>query len=590
MARLDVAKNRSPDQTNANKRSHQKERPATVTPPQAIVADEAGEKQSIEYSHQVLEADRVFQQVMEADISVLEPKKFSFHATNQQSQRSVISRASAAQSKRSLPNHHSVRSIMSDANSKATSVISEKHLDEVDDLPFDDDSFVPIMDMMSPIQSGVSPTHGIQEINASFESGELYLPPVSQIELPGQTNAADIRVVAEHQSHKLGQFLKASGQDDQIAAATAAAFEAFLLAQGDAILNIASEGYEEGHPNNDSFEIQDEDFRSVDDRHSHFVNEEPRPELPSPYNGNVYAKIAAIQMGMNNAHAQARSMGRPTDEGSRMRPHESFMANSLHQTNEHNPGRPHRTKSSGGRERYGKENAPNHGRTIPRHSGSSSRMAGSRYFDASRHIRSTDTLSKVSRRPSHAPRHSKQIDRNGRLAGNESTRSGASDLCSRGVPDTGSFAPFDERDFGRTRRNKPNVPVQSIQKSECNNPPPPSMVESTGSLSDHTPSLPSSSRSRKFSEKIEALPLEHRSCFNALKSKWEVKHGGKNPFPDEWYLRFAMCSGFKFKDAWTVMKRFDRRYLSLSITSMEKQLLTKVSETINRDDVLGFDL
>jgi hypothetical protein len=216
-------------------------------------------------------------------------------------------------------------------------------------------------------------------------------------------------------------------------------------------------------------------------------------------------------------------------------------------------------------------------------------VTGSRYFDESRHIRSTDTLSQLSRHPSHVSRKSKQVNRNGKLASNASMRSGVSDLGSHGVSETGSLAPFGERDYGRTRGNKPFAPVQLVQKVEYNNPPPPSVDVSMGSLSDHTPSLPSSSRSRKFSERIEALPLEHRSCFNALKRKWEVKNGGKNPFPDEWYLRFAMCSSFNFKDAWTVMKRFDRRYLSLSITSMEKQLLTKVSGTINRSKVLQQD-
>jgi hypothetical protein len=583
MARLDLnydrkhpkdANKRSPDQTDANKRSDQKERRALVTPPPVIVADEIGEKQRMER----------YEPSMEAEISILEPKRFSFHATHQQSQRSVISRVSAeqshlsaARSKRSLPSPHSVRSMMSDADSQAPSIISEKYLEEVDDLPFDDDSFVPLMAMLSPIQCGSSRMHGIQEMNASSDSEECYLPPVSQIEMSGQTTPADISVVAEHQSHKLGQFLKASGQDDQIAAATAAAFEAFLLAQEDAILNLIPEVYDEEDPNNDSFEIQDEDFHPVDDRHGHFVKEEPRHEPPSSYNGNVYAKIAAIQMGMNNAHAQARSIDKPSDESSHMRPQESFTANYYSRTNEHHSERSRETKPSGRRARYGKENAPNHGGGIPRYSGPSSRMTGSRYFDESRHIRSTATLSQVSRGLSHVSRKSNQINRNGQLARNPSMRSGVSDLGSRGVSDIDSSAPFDERDYGRSRRNEPIAPFQLLQKSEYNYPPPPSANESTGSLSDHTPSLPSCSRSRKFSERVETLPLEHRSCYNALKSKWEVKNGGKNPFPDELYLRFAMCSSFNFKDAWTVMKRFDRRYLSLSITSMEKQLLTKVS-------------
>jgi hypothetical protein len=84
---------------------------------------------------------------------------------------------------------------------------------------------------------------------------------------------------------------------------------------------------------------------------------------------------------------------------------------------------------------------------------------------------------------------------------------------------------------------------------------------------------------RLFEQQMSALSIEQRSCVLQLKNKWESRLNGiAVPFPDLWYIRFAKCSPgspFHYKSAWIVMKKFDTRYLSLSIIDMECQLLTK---------------
>ena len=140
---------------------------------------------------------------------------------------------------------------------------------------------------------------GIQELgNNSHESDESYPPPVSEIEL--KIEGDDTSVAAGYQSEKLSQFLKASGQDDEVAAATAQAFEAFLLSQERAMLQLI--------PEDDICDINEESSEEEDK-----VERQRRsPET------NVYAKLAAIQMGMNQAHGQqsksSRSLGRSQNQ------------------------------------------------------------------------------------------------------------------------------------------------------------------------------------------------------------------------------------------------------------------------------------
>jgi hypothetical protein len=103
---------------------------------------------------------------------------------------------------------------------------------------------------------------------------------------------------------------------------------------------------------------------------------------------------------------------------------------------------------------------------------------------------------------------------------------------------------------------------------------------SSSTLSGQTSLLTSVVQNEKtFAKQIVVLPMAHRGYYNALNSKLELRSGGEaESFPDKLYLRFAMCGPepFDFKSAWTIMKRFDRRYLNLSITSTENQLRTKV--------------
>lgn len=102
---------------------------------------------------------------------------------------------------------------------------------------------------------------------------------------------------------------------------------------------------------------------------------------------------------------------------------------------------------------------------------------------------------------------------------------------------------------------------------------------SSSTLSGQTSLLTSVVQNEKtFAKQIVVLPMAHRGYYNALNSKLELRSGGEaESFPDKLYLRFAMCGPepFDFKSAWTIMKRFDRRYLNLSITSTENQLRTK---------------
>lgn len=83
---------------------------------------------------------------------------------------------------------------------------------------------------------------------------------------------------------------------------------------------------------------------------------------------------------------------------------------------------------------------------------------------------------------------------------------------------------------------------------------------------------------RSIQEQIDSLEPSERECFDNLKKKWEDKHPDE-PFPDAMYLRFARCSpgAKKFNESasWKVMKKFDRRYLTLKAADIEDQLLSK---------------
>jgi len=82
---------------------------------------------------------------------------------------------------------------------------------------------------------------------------------------------------------------------------------------------------------------------------------------------------------------------------------------------------------------------------------------------------------------------------------------------------------------------------------------------------------------RTLQQQLDALTIDERRCVTSLQSKWESR-ANRAPFPPEWYLRFAQCSPgapFTMSTAWKVMKKFEKRYLSLSITTMERQLVTQ---------------
>ena len=82
---------------------------------------------------------------------------------------------------------------------------------------------------------------------------------------------------------------------------------------------------------------------------------------------------------------------------------------------------------------------------------------------------------------------------------------------------------------------------------------------------------------RTLNQQLNTLSIDERKVVTALQTKWESKTN-RTPFPPDWYLRFAQCSPgtpFTMSSAWKVMKKFDRRYLTLSITTMEHQLMTQ---------------
>lgn len=83
---------------------------------------------------------------------------------------------------------------------------------------------------------------------------------------------------------------------------------------------------------------------------------------------------------------------------------------------------------------------------------------------------------------------------------------------------------------------------------------------------------------RTIEEQIDALTKEERECFESLKSRW--LEYAEFRFDDEMILRFARCSPgkkkFNEKASWKVMKRFDKRYLDLTASKLEGQLLTQV--------------
>eukprot|EP00545_Synedropsis_sp_CCMP1620_P003274 CAMPEP_0119003778 /NCGR_PEP_ID=MMETSP1176-20130426/758_1 /TAXON_ID=265551 /ORGANISM="Synedropsis recta cf, Strain CCMP1620" /LENGTH=284 /DNA_ID=CAMNT_0006955405 /DNA_START=66 /DNA_END=920 /DNA_ORIENTATION=+ len=86
---------------------------------------------------------------------------------------------------------------------------------------------------------------------------------------------------------------------------------------------------------------------------------------------------------------------------------------------------------------------------------------------------------------------------------------------------------------------------------------------------------------RSIEEQIAALTPEEKECFDTLKAKWNDKDRKKKPhdYSDEMILRFARCSPgskkFNEKAAWKVMKKCDPKYLDLTATELEEQLLSK---------------
>ena len=68
-------------------------------------------------------------------------------------------------------------------------------------------------------------------------------------------------------------------------------------------------------------------------------------------------------------------------------------------------------------------------------------------------------------------------------------------------------------------------------------------------------------------------------CCDNLRMRWLEKYPSA-PLSDDMVLRFALSAPrgkYHESSAWRRMKRFDRRYLTLTASGMEKQLLTKVS-------------
>jgi hypothetical protein len=86
---------------------------------------------------------------------------------------------------------------------------------------------------------------------------------------------------------------------------------------------------------------------------------------------------------------------------------------------------------------------------------------------------------------------------------------------------------------------------------------------------------------RTLQEQLDTLTDEERKCIETLKQKWHTNHPDQ-PFSDEMYLRFARCSPgikkFNAKASEKVMKKFNRRYITLTASSLEDQLLSKVRQ------------
>lgn len=76
---------------------------------------------------------------------------------------------------------------------------------------------------------------------------------------------------------------------------------------------------------------------------------------------------------------------------------------------------------------------------------------------------------------------------------------------------------------------------------------------------------------------MAALSIDERGVVNALKVRW--LKSGRPPFPNSWYLRFARSSPgrpFTFKTAIKSMRKYDQRYMSLSMSTMEQQIRVKM--------------
>jgi len=95
---------------------------------------------------------------------------------------------------------------------------------------------------------------------------------------------------------------------------------------------------------------------------------------------------------------------------------------------------------------------------------------------------------------------------------------------------------------------------------------------------------------RSFQEQLDSLSKEERECFDQLKEKWnkqieenktatkKKKDAAVHSYSDDMFLRFARCSPGRKKfvesASWKVMNRFNPRYLTLTASGMEKQLLS----------------
>merc|ERR1712084_93623 len=76
------------------------------------------------------------------------------------------------------------------------------------------------------------------------------------------------------------------------------------------------------------------------------------------------------------------------------------------------------------------------------------------------------------------------------------------------------------------------------------------------------------------------LSEQEKECFDNLEAKWSTKYpDNAELFDDEMILRFAYCSPgdekFNEKASWKVMKSFDQRFLKLTATDLEEQLMSK---------------